>query len=405
AGDNSSVSPNSEALFMTVNKTGTYYIQVAFGYGGGNPTWTYMLSAAVFPAETPADPCWSFSSSDTAAITDGGVTTSTINIPEHLRIADLDVGLNITHTLLADLDLILQAPGGNQVALLTDPITTSLTLMDFVLDDEAAIPSGLIYMPLMADMRLTPERYNRLGWFDGQDAFGDWTLYIYDDTPDNDGVLQGWSLTVCEPPPLPACPAGSRPVVLYASDFESDDGGFSHTAAYGTDNWELGLPVYSPLTGCASGSSCWKTKLDGVYSDNSDQALLSPVIDLGESKLVGPLMVSWAQNYQFDNADYDSAFVDLLTADGTLLTRLWDWQDYAMWLDVGLANNTRIQESAGWGVVTDDISAYAGQPVKLSFRLISGNPYQGITYAGWAVDDVSVTGCLSNDVYVPRVSK
>ena len=52
--------------------------------------------------------------------------------------------------------------------------------------------------------------------------------------------------------------------------------------------------------------------------------------------------------------------------------------------------STTINESAGWGLFTADMSAYAGQQTELIFHLDSDSSVQ---YTGFAVDDVTVTAC------------
>lgn len=212
-----------------------------------------------------------------------------------------------------------------------------------------------------------------------------WTLDIRDDTAGATGTLAQWSLTICEPA-LTTC-AGT-PVVVYGSDFEADGGGFTHGGT--NDEWQRGLPTAVPITSCHSGAACWKTDLAGTYEGTSNQDLNSPVIDL--TSMTGEISVSWAQRYQLEgNNSFDHTFVEMAEVPTANPRRLWQYTGPSMTDGVGNPVTT-IQESAGWGLVTADISAYAGKSVALRFHVdTSGVENLG----GLAVDDVSVTWCCT----------
>ena len=206
-----------------------------------------------------------------------------------------------------------------------------------------------------------------------------------DDTALNGGTLNGWGVTICEPAPPPACPVGTIEVTLFSSDFEADNGGFTHSGAL--DEWEWGLPVSVPVTGCNSGTGCWKTDLDDTYNANSNQDLLSPAIDL--SGYYGPVRLTWAQKYQMESASFDHATVDVQQVGGVNPRRVWEFLDATMTTSVGNPAVT-LQESAGWGVYSADISDYLGQNIELRYHLGSDTTVQ---LAGLAIDDVTVTAC------------
>ena len=106
--DGGTATPDSEAFFMTVKDAGPYYAYVAVPTGG-TTFGTYHLSVAVFPASNNGLTCTTYTSTDVPqTIPDGpGQVTSTITIPGNPRIADLDVAINLTHNLMADLDVNL----------------------------------------------------------------------------------------------------------------------------------------------------------------------------------------------------------------------------------------------------------------------------------------------------------
>jgi MYXO-CTERM domain-containing protein len=305
--------------------------------------------------------------------------TSVLSVPGNPTIADLQVSLGIQHDNPPELSLLLTAPGGNTVALLTNAGSPSFPDLDVTLDQSAAFPAGTFGN--VTGQVLQPQPSSRLSWFNGQPAGGTWRLTVVEGAAADGGTLDRWALRVCEPPPGPNCPSGSPPSPIVSFDFESGDAGFTHSGT--SDDWALGTPTAAPITTCHGGASCWKTNLAGTYSALSSQDLVSPPIDL--TAAIAPIQLSWAMKYQLETATADHAWVEIQNADGTNPTRLWEWRDATM-----TVSTLSMDEAAGWGVTTADVSAYAGQVARLVFHLDSDGA-SGL--AGLAIDDVSVKGC------------
>ena len=346
--DENITSPNSEAQFMTVKTSGVYTVYVVTNVAGaGGSNQTYNLSVAVLPVQVQAN-CTTYTSTDAPKTLGPGtsVSRSTLTIPANVRIDDLDVTIVLSHTAMADLDVTLSAPSGvtsNTVGLFTDIGASTSIFMNVTLDDEAAIPAGLY--PINNGTVFQPERDYRLGWFDGQNAAGTWTLALYDDTANTaGGILQGWSMRVCgTPPPTSNCPAGTIPRQIYNNNFEANDGGFTHSGTQ--DEWAWGAPTAAPINTSYSGTKSWKTDLTGTYNATSSQDLLSPAFDLTPSAYSGmAVYVSWAQKYQIESTQFDHAWVDVQTPGGSNARRLWSWFGPTMTTAVGDPSMT-VQES------------------------------------------------------------
>jgi uncharacterized repeat protein (TIGR01451 family) len=392
--------PNSEAFFFTVKDAGTYFIYVdAIVAAGLGANATYNLSASVQPAFVHPGSCTTYTSTDVpvAIPTGPGLVQSTITVPGNPRIDDLNVQINLNHTFMQDLDVHLVSPAGNDNGLFTDvgAATTGgpQTLMDIVLDDEAGLPFGFA---LTAPFHAQPELAYRLSWFDGEDAGGTWTLVLRDDATGDGGTLNSWSLRICEPPPPPTCGPGQIEEVVYSTDFETDDGGFTHSGAQ--DEWERGLPTAIPITTCNSGVNCFKTDLDDGYNASSNQNLLSPNIDL--SGYVAPVTVRWAQRYHIESANFDHAWVDAQEVGGANPVRLFEWRDATMNNTVGNPAVT-IAESSGWSIIERQVNSLAGLNAELNFHLDSDTTVQ---LRGLAIDDVQVRACrvLSSDLAITK---
>jgi subtilisin-like proprotein convertase family protein len=394
ANDASVTSPNSEAFFFTVREAGTYLVYVDTAVSTPGPTITYHLSASVHAQETIRT-CTTYTSTDVpkAIGPDPSVVTSTIMVPDNKRVGNLKVSLNITHADLTDLDVTLIAPDGNEVALFDDPPAasagTTAPQIDLTLDDEAGLPHTLFGVNKSMIFQL--DSLSRLFWFKNQKAMGTWTLRVFDDTTGDAGTLNGWSITVCEDPPIPTCPTAETTV--YSSDFEANDGMFTHTG--NNDEWERGLPTFAPITTCNSGVNCWKTDLDNTYNAaptnaaNVVQELVSPNIDL--TMLTGQrITFEWAMKYQIEGAHWDHAYVEVReVGGGGLIKRVFEHQGPTMSRSVG-SPSVQINPSAGWGLWQVIISEFAGKTVQLVFHLDNDDSVQ---FAGLAIDDVKVTAC------------
>lgn len=389
--DGGTATPDSEAFFMTVQAAGTYGVFVGIP-AGGTTFGTYHLSVTVFPATNEGINCTTYTSTNVpvAIPTGPGIVTSTLTVPGNPVIFDMDVSLNITHNFMADLDVDLTSPTGNVISLFTDvgSVTAgSQTTMDCTIDDEAGIPIG--QFTVVQGPNFTPELNFRLSWFDGQAAGGTWTLTIRDDAAGDGGSLNAWSLRICEPPPLPACAAGFSPVTVFSTDFEASDAGFTHSGT--ADEWARGNPTSVPVTGCNSGTNCFKTDLTGGYNASSSQDLLSPNINL--AGFSAPVLVTWASKYQIESATFDHALIEARQVGvPTNNVRLFDWLGATMTSTVGNPTVT-LQEAAGWGIHRARIDSLAGLNTELRFHLDSDTTVQ---LAGLAIDDVSVVACQAS---------
>lgn len=384
ANNNATVSaPFSEALYVTVNETGDYGVTVS---SAASAFGTYHLSVTVDPkASTPSgSTCTLYTSTDIPVVIPAGpgAITSDLTVPNGAgRVGWMEVGLNIDHNRMADLNVDLIAPDGNSVGLFEasgSTIAGVQTTMTLVIDESAATPINSLGNTL-TKLRVQPTSPHRLTWFNGQAATGTWTLNVNDTTGTNSGTLQGWSLRICTLPALSnSCPANTARTTVYSTDFEDDDGGFSHEGT--ADEWELGTPSLAPIDSCASGTECWKTDLDGTYTISSTSDLISPTIDL--SNAAGSVNVTWMQKSNIEPT-YDKATAAIRKANNADPSTLWEWQDGT--------NTTDPLETAGWGLHAATVSGFAGEDVELVFNLTADTT---TNRSGLAIDDVTVTACI-----------
>ncbi len=153
--------------------------------GTGNPVT--VMDSAVFIEVTE------YAATDLPLdITDNNTTISTITITDEGTLADLDVGLSLTHTYVGDLDFVLTAPDGQQIFLYDRTGGSGNDFTGTLFDDEASqsITDGSV--PFTGSFRPV----EMLATFDGISITGTWTLAVTDSAGGDEGTLDAWSLFV-----------------------------------------------------------------------------------------------------------------------------------------------------------------------------------------------------------------
>ncbi len=152
-------------------------------------------------------------------------------------------------------------------------------------------------------------------------------------------------------------------------DFELNDGGF-----VGTGSWEWGTDfswtgagcdgVSYPPPGAFSGLGMWATTLNGCHPNSGAFSNLSITVDLSG---LSAALLQW-----------------------------WDWYDVFETFDFGevYVNDTLVYDRASsyviptaWEQHSVDISAFAGGPVTVEFRMFATTV---VNRAGWYIDDVLI---------------
>lgn len=154
--------------------------------------------------------------------------------------------------------------------------------------------------------------------------------------------------------------------VLFYSDFESDDGGF--TTDGNNNTWEWGAPVSGP-NNAFSGTNVWATNLAGNYLNSADCWIQTPVVDLTGLQIAELEFAHW---YNFER-NWDYGLLEISTDNGET------------WLE--LASYTDLKES--WDLARISLDPYIGQEVSLRFRHTSDG---SVNRLGWYIDDVKVSG-------------
>ena len=140
-----------------------------------------------------------------------------IDAPDHI-VDEVVVDLVVSHSRPADLDIMLEAPDGRAVMLMSDVACTGTGTWRLRIDQRAEESMPLV--PPMPDGTYRPTNLDSVcgnpdddfpapaptTWTDslddlvGSPADGAWRLWVTDDTPGHSGFVREWSLTVTASP-------------------------------------------------------------------------------------------------------------------------------------------------------------------------------------------------------------
>lgn len=191
-----------------------------------------------------------------------------------------------------------------------------------------------------------------------------------------------WSFSTVPLPPVTQYP--------YLASFESGPAGWTSGAISGSNQWELGYPSQTVITGPYSGGNAWMTYLGQNYENNANCWLKSPVFDFSE--LDAPNFSVWLNiwtelnwdgmimEYSLDNLNWihlvrNDGFYNNSSTSGPLAPPKWS----------GLSGN--------WTRFITTLPELANQPtVWLRFRFASD---ASIAEEGIALDDVRIWNTIA----------
>jgi subtilisin-like proprotein convertase family protein len=183
-------------------------------------------------------------------IPDGGTLVSDVVVPQSATIRDLNVQLDITHSIASDLLVQL-----TKVDALVPANSITITLFDSVggtadhfigtiLDDEQPVAIDAAASPAVAPFagRFRPEQ--SLSMFDGQDLGGLWQLTVTDQVAANGGVgrLESWAL-VSDPFTITPNPLGTDSNAAAPQTYRI---GFPRQILSGTYQVQVGPNIATP---------------------------------------------------------------------------------------------------------------------------------------------------------------
>ncbi len=178
----------------------------------------------------------------------------------------------------------------------------------------------------------------------------------------------------------------------------------------GTANdWVLGTPAKTNITGPFSGSNCWVTNLTANYSLSQNSFVMTPVFDF--SSLTNPVVLSVWHNFYTEDG-WDAGIIEY-TTDGINWVKL----DTASGLAINWYNSTSTSGPIppmkwsgntrtvfpshinGWVKSSRVLNMLVGQS-RVRFRFRFGSD-PSVAYEGWAFDDFQIE--IFRDVSVEEI--
>ena len=154
--------------------------------------WFAVAAALAFGISGTANALIVTSPNVPVQIQDSTTVTSTLNVTSNFTISDVNVLINnLTHTFDRDLFINI-SHGSTTVNLFNRQGGSGDNLISTIFDDEAAAAILSGSAPFSISYR--PEQL--LSAFDGQDAFGVWTLTVADLAPGDSGSINSWSIDI-----------------------------------------------------------------------------------------------------------------------------------------------------------------------------------------------------------------
>ncbi|NKI34132.1 hypothetical protein HFP89_02995 [Wenzhouxiangella sp. XN79A] len=187
------------------------------------------------------------------------------------------------------------------------------------------------------------------------------------------------------------CPIGQQATVFWSDDMESGPNGWTLGAGSVQNTWA------QITSDSVSGTTSWNAiNVDSI----SDQRLVSPPIELPAA---GALSLRFQNRQQMESAGsgcFDGAVLEISTDDGGSWTELsgdrigfrpHDGPISDEWENPLAGSPAWCGDPRGWEDYAIDLSDFAGETVRLRYRLATDSSIGDRD--GWLVDDVRVLGC------------
>ncbi|MES2725853.1 MAG: hypothetical protein V4643_02035, partial [Bacteroidota bacterium] len=194
----------------------------------------------------------------------------------------------------------------------------------------------------------------------------------------------------------------------YTENFDAGSSigtGWASVATGGLNEWVLGTPTKTQLSGAYSGTKCWFTSTAANYSDNSDAAVVSPKFDC--TSLTADPIVRFRHNFTTE-AGWDGSVLEISINNGAW-TKLdntlgtggnFNTANSISWYNNSSAsgpmtppkwseNSSLFSSKVGtWIQSTTQLTGAAGQG-NVRFRIRFASDGSG-TSEGWAFDNIEV---------------
>lgn len=118
---------------------------------------------------------------------------SIITITNNVVITEVSLNIDLSHTWMSDIDIYLTSPSGTQIIIVEDRCNNRNDMFATFTDSGSPI-NCTFSAPTISGVVLPVELFSA---FNGENSIGDWTLTVADDTEQDGGSLNNWSLDIC----------------------------------------------------------------------------------------------------------------------------------------------------------------------------------------------------------------
>lgn len=184
----------SQVTSLDLDPETTYYWRVRAENNCGNSAYSPIQSFT-----TASIQCVAYAAEDLplaledATFTELGITTAEITISDPNVLSDLNVWVNIEHTYLQDLTLLLVAPDRTSIYLARENGGERNNYTNTLFDSEASQSILQGFAPYTGTFRPIED----LSKFKGKSLFGTWQLQIVDNAIDDSGRILAFELRAC----------------------------------------------------------------------------------------------------------------------------------------------------------------------------------------------------------------
>lgn len=188
--DSATVTAGNYSAALSTNTTYYWRVTPSNQCATGSASTTFSFTTANISCET-------YTATDTPiAISASGTptVTSVITVDPDLPITDVNVTIDIIHTWVNDLDITLTSPNGTVVELTSDNGASGAdNYTNTIFDQEASNPITGGTAPFTGTF--IPE--GDLTTIYGEMSGGDWTLTVFDDTSQDGGSVNEFTIELC----------------------------------------------------------------------------------------------------------------------------------------------------------------------------------------------------------------
>jgi subtilisin-like proprotein convertase family protein len=185
----------------------------------------------------------------------GNAVTSIITVPDLGVLSTISANVDISHTYIEDLIVVLYHPDQVTYAILWGRDCGGEDNLDVTFSDEGNEvtcdnPTEGVFLP-----------YESLSVFDGMDTAGDWTLLIQDAYSGDVGFLNDWSIEICGEAPL-----GINPTTIGLKDltiYPNPNKGVFNVNFPNYDDSEIKMSVYD-----LSGRKIIENQFNNIQNDS-----------------------------------------------------------------------------------------------------------------------------------------